>query len=199
MKYLNEKGGKYSGMTMTGKAHYPRLIRPDTKFNSLGVYQADIRVPAEEAKDLMQELATVYKEWTGKAPNKADNFMWKEDLDEDGNSTGDILFKLRVKNFERDGQVVQRRPKIFFRNEDDKTENIGGGSSMKVQFQVYCWTASQKGVSLQPLSVLIEEVVEYESAGGNPFGVGSEASFEIPKQVRETDADTTQEEANDFF
>lgn len=202
MKYLNEKSGKYSGMTMTGKAFYPRLVRPDTKYNKLGQYKADLRVPIEEAKELMQELAEVYKEWTGKAPSKNDNTMWKMDEDKEGNATGDVIVKMRVANkMNKEGELWDRRPKVFFRNADDRTDKIGGGSSMKVQFEVYCWQSEKKGVSLQPLSVLIEDVVEYESDGGNPFGEGEEAVFDTEplKTNGETDANTTQEEASDFF
>mgnify|MGYP003130659362 CR=1 FL=1 len=202
MKYLTEKSGKYSGMTMTGKAFYPRLVRADTKYNKLGQYKADLRVPVEEAKELMEELASVYKEWTGKAPSKNDNSMWKFEEDDNGNQTGDVIIKIRVSNkMKKDGDLWDRRPKIFFRNTDDRTESIGGGSAMKVQFDMYCWQAEKKGVSLQPLSVLIEELVEYEGNGGNPFGEGEEAVFDTEplKTNGETDADTTQEEASDFF
>jgi hypothetical protein len=202
MKYLNEKSGKYSGVTMLGKAFYPRLVRPDVKYNKLGQYKADLRVPVEEAKELMEELAAVYKEWTGKAPSKNENTMWKMDEDKDGTPTGDVIFKIRVANkMNKEGQLWNRRPRVFFRNADEQTDRIGGGSTMKVEFDVYFWQSEKKGVSLQPLSVLIEEVKELENDKVNPFGVGEEAVFETEeiKVNEETDANTTQEEASDFF
>tara|TARA_B110000444_G_scaffold255692_1_gene290532 strand:- start:5352 stop:5966 length:615 start_codon:yes stop_codon:yes gene_type:complete len=204
MKYLNEKSGKYSGMTMTGKAFYPRLVRPDTKYNKLGQYKADIRVPVEEAKELMSELSQVYKEWTGSAPSQNDNYMWKMDEDKKtGEPTGDVIFKLRVANrMNQEGELWNRRPKVFFRDADTRTDKIGGGSAIKVQFEVYCWNAEKKGVSLQPMSVLIEEVVEPQSEA-NPFGEGEEATFDdtanTPITEESDDADTTSKESNDFY
>ena len=205
MKYLNEKSGKYSGMTMTGKAFYPRLVRPDTKYNKLGQYKADIRVPVEEAKELMEELANVYKEWTGKAPSKSDNSMWKMDEDKNsGEATGDVIIKMRVANrLNQDGELWNRRPRVFFRNPDERTDKIGGGSAIKVEFQVYCWQAEKKGVSLQPMSVLVEEVKEPQQEA-NPFGEGEEASFDTTPEADTntgdaTDADATSQEADGFY
>lgn len=184
-QHLTDNNGRHTGITMTGTAVYPRLVTPDTKYNELGVYQADIRVPFEEAKGLMAELAAVFKQWTGKAPAKADNTMWKMVLDDDGNETGEVLFKFRVKNFmsKQTGELVQRNPKLFFEKGVEKSDKIGGGTQMKVQFQVYCWTATSKGVSLQPMSVLIQELREYEGgSGGNPFGVGEAVAFDNHKE-----------------
>ena len=203
MKYLNEKSGKYQGMTMTGKAFYPRFVRPDTKYNKLGQYKADIRVPVEEAQDLMQELSQVFKEWTGSAPSKSDNSMWKIDEDKNtGEPNGDVIFKLRVANKQNaDGELWNRRPRVFFRNAEDRTDNIGGGSSIKVQFDVYCWQAEKKGVSLQPMSVLVEEVKEPKQEA-NPFGEGEEARFDAVPETNtgdEADADVTSQEADGFY
>ena len=204
MKYLNEKSGKYSGMTMTGKAFYPRIVRPDTKYNKLGQYKADIRVPVEEAKELMAELAEVYKGWTGKVPSKTKNTMWE--IEEDGKTgepTGDVILKLRVANkMNKEGELWNRRPRVFFRNPSESTDKIGGGSSMKVEFEVYCWTAEAKGVSLQPMSVLIEKVVEPKKSE-NPYGEGEEATYEdtykTPVTEESDDADTTSKESDDFY
>lgn len=203
MKYLNEKSpGKYQGMTMTGKAFYPRLVRPDTKYNPLGQFKADLRVPIEEAKDLMEELGEVYKQHVGKAPSKNENTMWKFDEDKDGEQTGDVIFKIRVTNkMGKDGTVWNRRPKVFFRNAEERTDKIAGGSTIKVQFEVYCWQAEKKGVSLQPMSVLIEEVVELQGEA-NPFGEGEEATFDHTPENNTNeskDADTPSKEADDFY
>lgn len=202
MKYLNEKSpGKYQGMTMSATAVYPRLVHPDVKYDKLGQYKADIRVPIEEAKELMSELANVYKEWTGKAPSKDDNYMWKMETDKDGESTDHVIFKIRVKNkMNKDGDLWDRRPKLFFRNAEDRTDKVGGGSTIKVQFEVYCWNAEKKGVSLQPMSVLVEEVIVQKAE--NPFGEGEEADFDkyIQSQSEENnDADTASKEADDFY
>ena len=203
MKYLNEKSGKYTGMTMTAKAFYPRLVRPDIHFNKLGQYKADIRVPVEEAKELMEELGQVYKEWTGKAPSKNDNSMWKMEEDKEGNATGDVIIKIRVANrLTKEGEMWNRRPRVFFRDPEQRTDKIGGGSSIKVEFAVYCWQAEKKGVSLQPMSVLVEEVKEPQQEA-NPFGEGEEASFDTPSVETNTgdstDADATSQEADGFY
>lgn len=52
-------------VTPAGIAVFPRLNRPDTKYNEYGTYSADLRIPVEEAKPLLKELGAVYKGHVG--------------------------------------------------------------------------------------------------------------------------------------
>ena len=70
--------------TPVGTAVYPRLQTPDTKFDELGTYKADVSIPLVDAEPLMAELAADYKKHVGKAPKKADNSMWMMEVDSEG-------------------------------------------------------------------------------------------------------------------
>ena len=205
MTYLTEQSGKTIGMSMSGIAVHPWLFKPDTKYDANGVYNASIRVPIEEAKDMMNELAQVFKEWAGKAPVKKENNMWRFEVDDKtGEETGHVIFNLKVKNKvnKKTGDLWDRKPPVFFTNAGDATPDVGGGSQMRVEFEVYRWNAEgKKGVSLQPISVLIEKVIVRENkAVANRWGEGELAAFtEEAETNEETNANTTQEEASDFF
>lgn len=165
--------------TPKGKAVFPHLGRPDTKFHDLGIYKADILVPVEEAKDLMDKLCAFYKNETGAAANKFDNTMFKLDVDEDGEPTGNVMFKLRVKNrMTKAGDLWDRKPKMFDAQLTPCPQaNPYGGTEMAVNFEAYAWNAGGKqGVSLQPVAIQITNLVDGKSGGGDAGGFGFEAT-----------------------
>lgn len=161
-----------------GTAVYPALNRPDTKFDELGQYKADVRIPVQEAQAVMEKLGAAYKAYMGKAISKADNTLWKMETDEDGNQTGFVVFKCRVKNkLKKDGSTWDRKPKLF----DAKLKplpagvNPWGGTEMRVNVEVYEWLAgSKKGVSLQPLGVQIIKLVSGTGGSADPSAMGFE-------------------------
>jgi len=153
-------------MSPKGIAVYPRLNMPDTKFDELGAYKADIAVPFEEAIPLMDKLQAIWKAHTGKPANAISNTMWAKETDkETGEETGRVVFKMRVKNrLTKKGQVWDRQPKVFDAagNRVMDIPNIGGGSTLKVFFEVYEWNAGGKmGVSLQPMKVQLLDLQEF--------------------------------------
>jgi len=157
-------------------AVYPRLKTPDTKFDELGQYKADGLQSLADAEPNMKALATIFKKHTGKAPNKADNTMWSMELDDEGEQTGNVFWKLRVKNKlrKKDGQLWDRRPALFDASLRPVDVNPYGGSKYVVSADIYCWTAGAKvGVSLQPLGVQILELVE--GSGPNASAMGFKA------------------------
>jgi hypothetical protein len=167
--------------TPFGVAVYPRLNRPDTKFDDLGAYKADVRIPLADARGLMTQLSKYYTDHVGKKPNATDNTMWTQETDEEGDKTGFVLFKLRVKNkMRRDGELWDRKPKLFDASgRPCPSVNPWGGSVIAVNFEVYCWdTGSKAGVSLQPMAVQIKELVQGgDSDDASGYGFGKEEGF----------------------
>ena len=167
--------------TPKGVAVYPHLGRPDVKFHDLGIYKADLSVPVDEAKPLMDKLCALYKQATGTAANKFENTMFKLDVDEDGEPTGTVMFKLRVKNkMTKKGDLWDRKPKLFDANLTPCNDvNPFGGSIMKVNFEAYAWNAGGKqGVSLQPIAVQIIELKSKADAGdASGMGFDKEDGF----------------------
>jgi len=149
--------------TPKGTAVFPSLARPDTKFDELGMYKADLSVPLQEAKDLMGKLSEVFKRHTGKAPNANENTMWYKQTDKDtGEETGNVVFKIRVKNrMTKSGQLWDRKPVLFDAALKPIQVNPWGGTEMIVSMSVYAWNAGGKmGVSLQPQAIQIINLVE---------------------------------------
>ena len=172
--------------TPKGRAVYPRLSRPDTKFHDLGIYKADIMVPVSECRELLNTLTAFHKSHVGQAPNKIDNPMWKLELDEDGEQTGEVIFKLRVKNrLGRDGEVWDRKPKMFDASLAPCPDAVPkGGSEFIVNFEAYAWDAGgKKGVSLQPVAVQIITLVSGDEGSADGFGFKATDGFSAPESV----------------
>ena len=186
-----------------GKAVYPRLGQPDTKFDELGQYKADVSMPLADAEPIMETLSKAFKAHTGKPPKKADNTMWYFETNEDGEETGNVVFKCRVKNKlrKRDGQLWDRKPKLFDASLKPVDVNPFGGSTYVVSAEVYCWTAGAKtGVSLQPLGVQIIELVSGSGPSASSMGFKAQEGFTAQNEYGEDDEgedDTGDQDAGD--
>lgn len=182
-----------------GRAIYPALKNADTKFHDLGIYKCNVSVPLKEATSTMEKLAEIHKRHTGKAPPKAENTMWKMEVDEEtGEETGNVVFKCSVKNVRRrDGELWDRRPKQFDAKMNPVDLNPYGGTELYVSASIYEWSAGgKKGVSLQPLAVQIINLVEGGASSGENFGFQKQDGFEgeTTEYKFGTTDDTAQEE-----
>lgn len=187
-------------VTPAGVAVYPRLNRPDTKYNEHGTYSADLRIPIEEAKELLKDLGAIYKAHTGQthpkfAPRKDKEAVWYFDQDEEGDFEKDhVILKLRAKNLiTKSGDLWDRKPKLFdaVGKPIKNPPQIGGGTIMKVSFEADCYSGKVTGVRLIPQAVQIIDLVEYESGGSaGDFGFGQEEGF--------TSSSDFDEDSNDF-
>lgn len=171
-------------VTPVGNAIYPSVITPDTKFDDNGQYKCDVLVPEADAQPLVDELTAIYKAHVGKAPKKSENSMFEEALDkETGESTGDIKFKIRIKNriSKKTGKLWDRQPAQVNRQgklmPKDAYVDIGSGSKVRVGFEAYEWIAAgKKGVSLQLTLVQIIDLKERTGGAADPneYGFGQE-------------------------
>ena len=150
---------------------YTVYHRPDTKFNDLGVYKANVAVPAEEAAATMQKLQAIAKEELGKALPKGDNMLWKMEIDDNGDETGMVMFKCTVKNIQKkEGELWDRKPVQYDTDLNKVNEVIYGGSELVVACDVRAWEFSgKKGLSLQPTAVQIHKLVGPSGGSDNPF------------------------------
>lgn len=182
-----------------GKAVYPRLGQPDTKFDELGAYKADVSVPMADAEPLMAHLTKVFKTHTGKPPKKSENTMWYFETDEEGEETGNVVFKCRVKNKlrKRDGQLWDRKPKLFDATLKPVDVNPYGGSTYVVSAEVYEWDAGgKKGVSLQPIGVQIIELVSGTGPSASSMGFKAQEGF-TASGTRSTNEGDDEDDADD--
>lgn len=153
-----------------GVAVFPALYRPDTKFDELGVYKADFKLPAEEAAPVIEKIQAFAKQHLGKALSKSGNPVFEPEVDrETGDETGDIIFKCRVKNKLRrsDGKLWDRRPLLIDAKKNDMPSdcNPWGGSVIRVQAEVNMGDKPKKFINLQPLMVQVIDLVTGGSRG----------------------------------
>jgi hypothetical protein len=145
---------------------YPALQRPDTKFDPLGTYKADVKLPREDAKPFMARIQERAKAHMGKAMKASENSVWKDELDDEGNSTGNVIFSIRVKNRTgKDGKTWDRRPLLIDAKKAPVDVNPWGGTIARVQAEVYEWEfGGKKGLSLQPVVV---QVIDLKTGKGS--------------------------------
>lgn len=140
---------------------YPALQRPDTKFDPLGAYKADVKISREAAKPYMAKIQERAKAHVGKPLKASENSVWKAEVDDEGNETGNVIFSIRVKNrIGKDGKTWDRRPLIIDAKKKPVDVNPWGGTVARVQAEIYEWEfGGKKGVSLQPVVVQILDLV----------------------------------------
>jgi len=186
--------------TPVGTAVYPRLKTPDTKFDDLGIYKADVSVSAEAAAPLIDILMKIWKDHVGKAAKKADNPMFANEVDEAGEETGNVVFKLRVKNrMNKKGELWDRRPALFDAALKPIDVNPWGGSQYAVSFDTHCWDyGDKKGVSLQPAGVQIIELVTGDgSPNASAMGFAAQEGYAAPEYEGSGDFEKDEEPAGD--
>lgn len=172
-----------------GTAIWPRLNQPDTKFDADGVYSAKLAFDGDDdaANKLIADLTAVreaaFKQYISENPKfkkvaKQVDFFSAE-LDDEGEETGRTLmnFKMKAKvTAKKTGKVYVMKPvivnakKVILKN----PPNIGGGSQLKVSFEVMPYfNAKDKefGLSLRLVGVQIIDLVEFGggSAAANDF------------------------------
>ena len=198
--------------TPRGIAVYPHLNEPDTKFDSQrakgGEWHVDLRIPEEQALPIVEKLESTLKEWmkvknaeqkeAKRKPYKRFNTPWEQIEDEEGNPTGDYLFKFKrgAQWTDRDGNL--RTNKIEFVDAQRQTigkmtDIIGGGSELCIHFSVRGW-ASPLGISvaLDILKVQVVKLASHEGGGGggeNPFDTFDDGDVITPDADHGPDAE----------
>lgn len=145
---------KMNFSTGSGIAQYPWLTKPDYAFDSNGQYKVNLKVPANDAKALMDEIKGIAKDEFGDQAGNA-RMPWKKDAE-----TGEIVIvtksKFKPKIVDSAGHMIR----------DDQTPPIYGGSTLKLAGTIYPYKqGGSVGVSLQLAGVQIIDLVS-EGQGG---------------------------------
>lgn len=195
-------------VTPKGTAVYPHLTKPDTKFDTAGVYHVNLKLDKNEeavqkfleSLDAANEKAFEEKleDLKPAQKKKAKKHEVYEDVyDDDESPTGEVLLKFKMKHtvspksgktFTQNPKLVDAKGRVLRR---DKL-NIGGGSIIKVGFEpVPFFMAAQSlgGITLRLKGVQILELVEY---GDNPFE--EEEGYEAPESLQGEAAEPEPEE-----
>tara|TARA_R100001129_G_scaffold185899_1_gene175625 strand:+ start:2370 stop:2990 length:621 start_codon:yes stop_codon:yes gene_type:complete len=184
--------------TPKGVAKYPYLDKPDTKFNPQGDYKVNLLLAKEESKKLMslvdkeidKKFLEVSKEVKGKRVKKADPPYFME-LDDDGNETGNVIFKLKQKAeiTSKTGQTIEIKVRLFdAHGKPMMNTNVWGGSKIKASgtLMPYYSPTLGVGVSMKLAACQVIELVTKES-NAESFGFEKEEGY------------TTDEKPEDFL
>ena len=163
-------------VTPRATAVYPWLNTPDTKFNSDGEYKVTLKIGSEDAAPLMEKIDQVISEYkqeqSGKDPKVgrySDMPPYEEEVDDQGNLTGNILFKFKqkAKIHTKDGRTIDMKVALYDAQRTPTDVMIGGGSEIKVAATLWPYvlpTTKSVGVSLRPSAV---QVLSLVSVGGS--------------------------------
>lgn len=192
-------------VTPLGTAQYPWLTKPDTKFNPDGDYSVALTFRDDDGQfstlinnELEKSVEKAKAENAGKKIKTADAPITEND---DGSIT--LKFKLKAKVTPKNGEPFEQRPALF----DAKGQplgsdiKIGGGSKMKVSFEIVPFYTSLvgAGLSLRLKAVQLIDLVEYSGGDGSAYGFGKEDGYEAEASTAEESSfETTAQEQEDF-
>lgn len=179
--------------TPVGIARFPHLNKPDTRFNAEGDYKADLRILADDAKELIARLEKIRDEFfdaqdakTRKAYKKADVFT--VELDDEGNETGFVIIKTKLnangKN-KTTGEVWKNEPKLFDAdgNPLPPSVQIWSGSKLIVAGTVNTYAMVKEktiGVTLKCRGVQVIELVSGGERNAESFGFKKQSGYKAP-------------------
>lgn len=142
--------------TYKGRAVYPWLNQPDTKFHTDGVYKCGLRVPADQAKEIMEAAALLAKANLGSKVSNA-RMPWEQDEE-----TGEIVFKTKSKYqpkfHDSKGNIIP----------DGSLPRMFGGSILKLKGTMTPYdTGANWGVTMNLTAVqVIEPVSQIDDSDG---------------------------------
>jgi len=206
-------------VTKPGYAVWPKLNKPD-QYNeqSRPEYNLKLALQGEDAEYLIKEIDKAL----GEAPTelatwRKKNFKpqhlkkkaplpYENEVDDEGQETGRMLFKFKtpafIKNW-KTGEEVPNKPDLFDSKLRPITDEIWGGSKVKVSAQLrpYCVPAIGLGIQLRIKGVQVLELVgpaSSNSSEGFEEEDGYESRVERALEVAESPSGLDVEEDDDF-
>lgn len=170
-------------VTPKGRAVYPSVTRPDTRYNEEGVYKTGLEMSPKEADKFVEDLKACYVEEFGAKKLPSAKLPFKK------NDDGTIVFNFKSKN----------APKIFDAKglpiKDVSELRVGGGSVIKVSGAMKAYNAGgATGVTCYLNAIQIIDLVEW--GGSGPF-TAEEGSFEAAAEEKFGESSKKAEEAED--
>lgn len=208
-----------------GTAVWPHLSGdPDMKYakDGHGHYKTGLRLKRTDPgvaeflealeqrhKGAMEATREKYKEYCLKAkengkkpkPQLAGEAPWKDEVDKEGNETGCVIINFKMKASgvsKKTNKPWKRKPMLFDSQgaEITRAVNVGGGSRIKVSFELsQFWTAMVgASISLRLEGVQILDLKEFRKKSAAELGFGKEEGYEFDSA---TDEDASEPESDD--
>jgi hypothetical protein len=191
-----------------GILKYPRLNEPDTKFKAEGEYSTKLVLTADEAAPLIEKLKTLHaaavkegkKAWSELKPpvQKKNPFkevdFYSDDLDADGNETGNVVFNFKLPATGKDkatNKTWTNKPALFDGKGTKLPQSVSvwGGSEGRISFEVmpFFVAAVGAGISLRLKAVKIAKLVQGGERGAEGYGFGDDGDDDGYEYNAETD------------
>ena len=169
---------KYIQITSpTGIAKWPKLNEADYKYKTVeGEFSVSLIYTPEEAKPFLAELDKLFKSELAKETKEqgkkklkvSPHPRWGKELDKDNNETGNYFVKCNMKQkyFNKQNELAfEKRPVLFDAALKPIDDLIGGGSKLKVRFEVHPYNTSIGfGLTLHPVAV---QVIQLHTPSGS--------------------------------
>ena len=195
-----------SMVTPTGVAVWPKINKPETKFNSDGVYETKLRFDAKVGGAFLAALNEIHDEWIEECQaDKGKSVKRKElatEVEEDGVKTGELEFKFKLDAIAgKPPDTWEQRPVIYDSQGtpiEGMTQTIGSGSKLKISFEIvpYMNAMVGAGLSLRMRGVQVIDLVEFSGGGFDSMGFKQEEGFKT-EVIKET-SDDVFDSAADF-
>ena len=172
-------------MSPEGVLVWPHFNTPDDKFvKPDGVYHGKLAVEqGPELDAYVKELEAELERYIEANPKgiKTPAFGKKRadlfdiEYDDEGEETGRVIFKYKLKPFFGKENEYSQSPKLFDAHgrKYEPSPNVGNDSVAKIHgemFPYYMESSKEAGVSLRCNNVQILELVEFSGGDDNPFG-----------------------------
>jgi hypothetical protein len=205
-----------------GVAVFPHITKPDTQFDPEGVYNTKLQIPEEKAGEFCklldeahaQAVAQAKKDRKGKKGKAAKfeeaDLPYEKEEDDEGDYTGNILvtrIKQKAVITKKDGEKVRMKVNVFdAKGKAFKPDYIGGGSTIKVAFQIIPFDTKTAGVGVT-LRLKAVQVLDLQTGGNaSSYGFGEEEGFDadeyegdaVSGEESEEDKEKTGDENPDF-
>tara|TARA_R110000824_G_scaffold74738_1_gene189856 strand:- start:421 stop:1029 length:609 start_codon:yes stop_codon:yes gene_type:complete len=162
--------------TPVGTARWPRLSKPDTKFDKDGVYKVDLILSADDAAPVKTAIEEVMKAHIAQVKKEKPNLKKRadmpfvEEVDDGGNETGNWVFKFKLKAVGVNGEDRwEQRPLIIDSQTkpiDSESTEVGQGSLISVGCEIIPYISPMVGVGIS-LRLKVVQVVDLRESGSS--------------------------------
>lgn len=203
-------------MSPKGRAIFPKLDKPDTKFDAAGSYSTKLSVSAESVAAITAKLQAALDEFVAakkaelvekKQAQKAKTLKVRDifapEFNDAGDETGNVImsFKMKASGQKKDGTTFTRKPSVFDAKGKklDPCPPVWGGSILKVAgdaLPYYMASSNECGITLYLNGV---QIIDLKTGGGRnaaDFGFNEEEGFTADEPSGSEFSDETASEAS---
>jgi len=175
------------GITAAGRAVWPKLNEPDTKFKEEGEFSVKLELSGEAAENMkstIREFATkaysIECEDKGKKKLKKADLPFKQATDQDGEDIADTFlfnFKRKASGTTKAGKAWQATVTLFDSQKKKVTAEVWGGSKLRVAYTLVPWYNPTLGfgIKLELGAVQVLDLVTRGERSASDYGFEEEA------------------------